>query len=151
MRNRLLHELYHRERVAGLSETRVVDNRPLDEKTPVTVADLSAGIHHVRLTKGEAYSPMKLEVEVKEGEVLELPKKSLVLKAVEVTFESSPLGAKVVLINDQKRGQVVDFVMAMDSELAPIVGQQITLSLSNGTTVGARIDLLRARAQVLRQ
>jgi len=50
-------------------------------------------------------------------------------------------------INDTKRGQVVDFVMAMDSELAPIVGQQITLTAANAATVSNRIDLLRARAQ----
>jgi len=31
-------------------------------------------------------------------------------------------------VNAQKRAQVVDFVMAMDSDLAPIVGQQVTLS-----------------------
>ena len=48
--------------------------------------------------------------------------------------------------NAQMRGQVVDFVMAMDSEMAPVVGQQITLSLSSAGTVNARIDLLRARA-----
>ena len=50
--------------------------------------------------------------------------------------------------NELKRGQVVDFVMAMDSELAPIVGQQVTLTAASGTDVHARIDLLRARAQV---
>jgi YVTN family beta-propeller protein len=50
-------------------------------------------------------------------------------------------------VNSQKRGQVVDFVMAMDSELAPIVGQQITLSADSGLDVSSRIDLLRARAQ----
>jgi len=49
-------------------------------------------------------------------------------------------------INAEKRGKVVSFVMAMDSELAPIVGQQITLSLSSAATVHTRIDLLRARA-----
>ncbi|MCI0507510.1 MAG: hypothetical protein L0Z73_15555 [Gammaproteobacteria bacterium] len=57
-------------------------------------------------------------------------------------FDSDPA------TNDQKRSQVVDFVMAMDSELAPIVGQQITLSAASGADVHARIDLLRARAQL---
>ena len=51
-------------------------------------------------------------------------------------------------INAQKRGQVVDFVMAMDSELAPVVGQQITLSASSVANVTSRLNLLRARAQV---
>ena len=50
--------------------------------------------------------------------------------------------------NDTERANVVDFVMAMDSELAPIVGQQITLTASSGQDVHDRIDLLRARAQV---
>jgi YVTN family beta-propeller protein len=51
-------------------------------------------------------------------------------------------------INDQKRSQVIEFVMAMDSELAPIVGQQITLTAANAAAVNTRIILLRARAQV---
>ena len=50
--------------------------------------------------------------------------------------------------NEIKRGQVVDFVMAMDSELAPVVGQQITLTANSGADVQSRIDLLRQRAQV---
>ncbi|MBI3784902.1 MAG: hypothetical protein HY270_16035 [Deltaproteobacteria bacterium] len=47
---------------------------------------------------------------------------------------------------DPQRRQVEDFVMAFDSNLAPVVGQQITLSSSNALTVGPRIDLLIARA-----
>ncbi|WP_455365542.1 YncE family protein [Kaarinaea lacus] len=50
--------------------------------------------------------------------------------------------------SDAERDNVVDFVMAMDSELAPVVGQQITLSAASGADVHARIDLLRARALV---
>ena len=49
-------------------------------------------------------------------------------------------------INEQKRGQVVDFVMVMDSELAPVVGQQVTLTANSGVDVHSRIDLLRQRA-----
>lgn len=56
-------------------------------------------------------------------------------------FDPSPVP------NDIKRGQVVDFVMAMDSELAPVVGQQITLLSTSSAEVSARVDLLRARAQ----
>ena len=58
-------------------------------------------------------------------------------------FDSNPT------LNDQKRGQVVEFVMAMDSELAPIVGQQITLTSASSTATINRIDLLRARALVI--
>jgi len=46
----------------------------------------------------------------------------------------------------QKR-QVEDFVLAFDSNLAPIVGQQTTLTQTNGAAVGARIDLLIDRAR----
>lgn len=51
-------------------------------------------------------------------------------------------------IDDRKRRQVVDFVMAMDSDFAPIVGQQITLSATSGADTRARLDLLLARAAV---
>jgi DNA-binding beta-propeller fold protein YncE len=44
------------------------------------------------------------------------------------------------------RRQLEAFVMAFDSNLAPIVGQQTTLTASNADVVGARIDLLKARA-----
>jgi hypothetical protein len=46
----------------------------------------------------------------------------------------------------QKR-QVEDFVFAFDSNLAPIVGQQTTLTQDNGAVVGERIDLLIDRAR----
>jgi len=46
----------------------------------------------------------------------------------------------------QKR-QVEDFIFAFDSNLAPIVGQQTTLTEDNGAAVGARIDLLIDRAR----
>jgi DNA-binding beta-propeller fold protein YncE len=46
----------------------------------------------------------------------------------------------------QKR-QVEDFLLAFDSNLAPIVGQQTTLTKDNATAVGARIDLLVDRAR----
>ncbi len=46
----------------------------------------------------------------------------------------------------QKR-QVEDFQLAFDSNLAPIVGQQTTLTKRNGAVVGARINLLIDRAK----
>jgi YVTN family beta-propeller protein len=48
--------------------------------------------------------------------------------------------------NDTQRRQAEAFVMAIDSNLAPIVGQQITRTSSNGATVDPRITLLIARA-----
>jgi hypothetical protein len=38
------------------------------------------------------------------------------------------------------------FMLAFESDIAPIVGQQITLTKTNASAVGPRIDLLQARA-----
>ena len=38
------------------------------------------------------------------------------------------------------------FLLAYDSDLAPVVGQQITLTSANSAAAGPRIDLLIARA-----
>ena len=47
---------------------------------------------------------------------------------------------------DATRRDVEQFLLAFDSDLAPVVGQQITLTSSNSAAVGSRIDLLIARA-----
>lgn len=52
------------------------------------------------------------------------------------------------IANANKRSQVVDFVMAMDTELAPIVGQQVTINASSDADALARLDLLLERAVV---
>ena len=52
-------------------------------------------------------------------------------------------------LNDIFRKNVIKFMMVMDSEMAPIVGQQITLTASNAATVSTRIDLLRTQAMVV--
>jgi hypothetical protein len=44
------------------------------------------------------------------------------------------------------RRDVEQYILAFDSDLAPIVGQQLTLAGDNATAVGPRIDLLMARA-----
>lgn len=48
--------------------------------------------------------------------------------------------------NDQERRDMEQYLLAFDSDLAPIVGQQITLDATNGAIVGERIDLLIQRA-----
>jgi sugar lactone lactonase YvrE len=48
---------------------------------------------------------------------------------------------------DAQRRDVEQFLLAFDSDLAPIAGQQITLDAGNAATVGPRIDLLIARAR----
>jgi DNA-binding beta-propeller fold protein YncE len=47
---------------------------------------------------------------------------------------------------DATRRDVEQFLLAFDSDLAPIVGQQVTLTSGNGGAAGPRIDLLIARA-----
>jgi len=57
-------------------------------------------------------------------------------------------GPNVGFQNNQQRRDVEQFMLAFDSNLAPVVGQQITLDASNAGVVGPRIDLLRARDAV---
>ena len=47
---------------------------------------------------------------------------------------------------DATRSGVEQYLLAFDSDLAPIVGQQITLTSTTAATVGPRIDLLIQRA-----
>jgi DNA-binding beta-propeller fold protein YncE len=47
---------------------------------------------------------------------------------------------------DATRQAVEQFILAFDSDLAPIVGQQVTLTSANAAAVGPRIELLIERA-----
>jgi DNA-binding beta-propeller fold protein YncE len=47
---------------------------------------------------------------------------------------------------DGARRDVEQYLLAFDSDLAPIVGQQVTLTSDNSSAVGSRIDLLIQRA-----
>ena len=47
---------------------------------------------------------------------------------------------------DAQRRDVERFLLAFDSDLAPVVGQQVTLDARNAAVAGPRIDLLRSRA-----
>jgi YVTN family beta-propeller protein len=47
---------------------------------------------------------------------------------------------------DATRQDVEQYLLAFDSDLAPIVGQQVTLTAANAAGAGPRIDLLIARA-----
>ncbi len=58
-------------------------------------------------------------------------------------FDDSP-GAD----GEVKRRQVEAYMMAFDSNLAPIVGQQVTLHQANTAAANTRIDLLLQRADV---
>lgn len=50
--------------------------------------------------------------------------------------------------NNARIAELVDFVMASDSDLAPIVGQQVTLAAGYGTDSRSRLNLLTDRAVV---
>ncbi len=57
------------------------------------------------------------------------------------------LNAGFPLINpDATRRNVEQYVLAFDTDLAPIVGQQVTLTSTNSSAVGPRITLMEQRA-----
>ena len=49
-------------------------------------------------------------------------------------------------LTNQQRSDMEDFMHAFDTDLAPIVGQQVTLDATNAAVAGARINLLTTRA-----
>ncbi len=56
-------------------------------------------------------------------------------------------GPLVGFANEIEQRDMEAFILAFDTDLAPIVGQQVTLSSSNLATVAPRVDLLIARAK----
>ncbi|XXY47272.1 thrombospondin type 3 repeat-containing protein [Sorangium sp. So ce269] len=66
-------------------------------------------------------------------------------------FNQSPLtpgGFPAGPQGDVMRRELEQFLLAFDSNMAPVVGQQVTLVEGNEAVVGSRIDLLMARAGV---
>ena len=55
-------------------------------------------------------------------------------------------GMNVGIPGDTARQGLVDYIMEFDTDLAPIVGQQVTLTSTNAQAAGPRIDLMLARA-----
>jgi YVTN family beta-propeller protein len=55
------------------------------------------------------------------------------------------VSASLFDINDNEQRQVEAFMIAMDSDLAPIVGQQITLTSANSGVAGPRVALMLSR------
>jgi DNA-binding beta-propeller fold protein YncE len=58
------------------------------------------------------------------------------------------LGASVFTLTGPEQRRLEEFVLAFDSNLAPVVGQQATLTSTPNTNVAERVDLLTARAQL---
>jgi DNA-binding beta-propeller fold protein YncE len=63
-----------------------------------------------------------------------------------VVFRSTLTAGFPLLGGDASRRDVEQFMLAFDSDLAPIVGQQVTLTSQNAGAVGPRITLLEQRA-----
>ena len=64
------------------------------------------------------------------------------------TTAVTPEGFSLDATGAEQRHQVESFLLAFDSNLAPIVGQQVTLTGANGAVAGPRIALLESRADV---
>ena len=56
------------------------------------------------------------------------------------------VSAGVFDLSDPEQSNIEEFLIAFHSDLAPIVGQQVTLTSSNSGVAGPRIDLMIARA-----
>jgi hypothetical protein len=64
-----------------------------------------------------------------------------------ITDPNDPAKAlEEVVANITLRRQVEAFMMSFDSNLAPVVGQQVTLTVAAGPDVNARVDLLERQA-----
>jgi DNA-binding beta-propeller fold protein YncE len=61
-------------------------------------------------------------------------------------FNPLPTSGFPLISPDATRRDVEQFVLAFDSDLAPIVGQQITLTSLNSAVAGPRVTLLEQRA-----
>jgi DNA-binding beta-propeller fold protein YncE len=62
-------------------------------------------------------------------------------------FRANAAGTVGFAGGDDQRRDVEQLLLAFDSDLAPIVGQQVTIDTTNAAVVGPRIDLLIARAR----
>src|SRR5262249_7823926 len=69
-----------------------------------------------------------------------------VFNRVQFGFNINPNGFPNGAPGDPQRRQVEQFMFAFDSNLAPIVGQQVTLGPSSGADAQQRADLMMTRA-----
>ena len=60
----------------------------------------------------------------------------------------NPLGMSATIANTVGKRNMEDFMLAFDSNLAPIVGQQVTLTATNQSVVTPRLNLLIQRANL---
>jgi len=83
-----------------------VDDEALSERTPITVSNLEAGRHTIRVEHGERYAPWRTQVTVRDGQMLSLQQAVLTLRSVEVAFRSNPAGARITVERGSERRQL---------------------------------------------
>lgn len=103
-----------------------VDDRQLPQRTPVTVTDLSPGVHTIR-AELPRYAPWTGQIEVREGQVQALPRTVLTLREVTVRFESNPSGARVTLVRGGERRNIGETPTTAQVETA---GEPWTVEMS---------------------
>lgn len=82
-----------------------VDGKPYPDRTPVRIVDLKPGLHTIRVEK-ENYLPYTTEIELREGDIINIPKVVLSPKAINASITSIPDDAKVYLIRDGEKKYV---------------------------------------------
>src|SRR5690606_2294631 len=82
-----------------------VDDRQRSTTTPVTVTDLTPGMHTIR-TELTNYAPWTGQIDVQANEIEALPRTVLPLRQVTVRFVSRPEGARVALVRGDGRRSV---------------------------------------------
>ena len=75
-----------------------VDDQPRSERTPIQLDDLTPGRHRVRLHK-DSYLPWEGDVEVKAGEIFEVPSVKLYPAQINLTVLTEPDGATVQILS----------------------------------------------------
>ena len=95
-----------------------VDDRRLDQRTPVTVTDLNTGTHTIRVEHGSRYAPWQTQIQAVADQVIAIPTAVLSLRSVTVRFRSDPSGAEVVLVRGRERRNVGSTPTSADVDLS---------------------------------
>ncbi len=83
-----------------------VDDEERDERTPVELTDLEPGTHSIRVENGARYAPWETQIQLDADQVIALPRVTLDLASVTVSFTSEPAGATVTLVRGSQRRNV---------------------------------------------
>jgi hypothetical protein len=83
-----------------------VDDSEIEARTPVQLTDLSPGSHSIRVENGARYAPWETQIQLDADQVIALPRVTLDLASVTVSFTSDPEGATVTLVRGSQRRNV---------------------------------------------